>query len=170
MVLSAKHEKPNRALALLVEVFAEEMDIDVENLGSTTFKREELGRGFEPDSCFYIQNADRVRGKEEIDLTADPPPDLVIEIDIASSSLNKFPVFAALGIPEVWRYDGERVNIFRLEAHAYHEQAESTALPKVTSEVLSRFIAEDKHLKRTVWLRHVREWTRQIRRERGSGC
>lgn len=170
MVLSARHEKPNRALALLVEVFAEEMDIDVENLGSTTFKREELGRGFEPDSCFYIQNAERVRGKEEIDLTADPPPDLVIEIDITSSSLNKFPVFAALGIPEVWRYDGERVNIFRLEAEAYHEQAESTALPKVTSEVLSRFIAEDKHLKRTVWLRHVREWTRQIRRKGGSGC
>jgi Uma2 family endonuclease len=164
MVLSAKHEKPNRALALLVEVFAEEMGVDVE------FKREELGRGFEPDSCFYIQNAERIRGTEEIDLTADPPPDLVIEIDITSSSLNKFPVFAALGVPEVWRYDGARVSIFRLETGAYREQTESAMLPKVTSEVLTRFIAEDKQLKRTAWLRHVREWTRQIRREGGSGC
>ena len=169
MVLSAKHEKPNRALALLVEVFAEEMDVDVENLGSTTFKREELGRGFEPDSCFYIQNAERIRGKEEIDLLVDPPPDLVIEIDITSSSLNKFSVFAAFGVQEIWRYDGARVSIFRLEAETYHEQAESTVLPKVTSEVLTTFIAEDKHLKRTAWLRHVREWTRQTRKEEGSG-
>lgn len=161
MVLSAKHEKPNRALALLVEVIAEEMGIDVENLGSTTFKRKDLDRGFEPDSCFYIQNAERIKGKDEIDLTVDPPPDLVIEIDITSPSLNKFPLFAALGIPEVWRYDGARVSLFGLEAHEYHEQKVSGILPKVTGEILTKFIAEDKLLKRTVWLRHVREWVRQ---------
>lgn len=161
MVLSAKHEKPNRALALLVEVIAEEMGIDVENLGSTTFKRKDLDRGFEPDSCFYIQNAERIKGKEEIDLTVDPPPDLVIEIDITSPSLNKFPLFAALGIPEVWRYDGARVSLFRLEANAYPERAESDILPNVTGEILTKFLAEDKLLKRTAWLRQVREWVRQ---------
>jgi Uma2 family endonuclease len=161
MLLSVKHEKPNRALALLVEVIAEEMGIDVENLGSTTFKRKDLERGFEPDSCFYIQNAERIRGKEEIDLAVDPPPDLVIEIDISSPSLNKFSLFAALGIPEVWRYDGARVSIFRLDTNEYREQAESGVLPKITGEVLTRFIAEDKILKRTAWLRQVREWVRQ---------
>jgi Uma2 family endonuclease len=84
MVLSERHEKPNRTLAVLVEVLAEELDIDLQRLGSTTFKRDDLQKGFEPDSCFYIQNEIRVRGKEKLDLAVDPPPDLVIEIDISS--------------------------------------------------------------------------------------
>lgn len=89
---SPKHEKLNRGLALLVEVVAEEFGIDVYDLGSTTFKREDLERGFEPDSCFYVQNEERVRGKDRIDLETDPPPDLVIEIDITSPSLDKHPI------------------------------------------------------------------------------
>ncbi|MGH7964377.1 MAG: Uma2 family endonuclease [Candidatus Binatia bacterium] len=167
MVLSAKHEKPSRVLALLVEVLAEEMGIDVEDLGSTTFKRKDLGRGFEPDSCFYVQNAERVRGKDNIDLTTDPPPDLLIEIDITSPSLNKQPLFAALGIPEVWRYDGTRVMIVKLEAGEYVETPESIALPGVTSEALSHLLAAGIHEKRTAWLRQVREWARTRRTVRG---
>jgi Uma2 family endonuclease len=161
MVLSTKHERPNHILALLVETLAEEMGIDVDGLGSTTFKREDLARGFEPDSCFYIQNAERVRGKEEIDLTVDPPPDLIIEIDITSPSLEKFPLFAALGIPEVWRYSGARVSIFGLETGEYVERVESMALPKVTSAILTEFVQQGTQLKRTIWLRRVREWIRQ---------
>jgi Uma2 family endonuclease len=161
MVLSARHEKPNRVLALLVEVLAEEKGIDVDNLGSTTFKRKDVERGFEPDSCFYIQNAEQVRGKDTVDLTIDPPPDLVIEIDITSPSLNKFPLFAALGIPEIWRYDGVQVGIFRLEMGKYVEQAESAALPGIRSAILTRFVAEGQQLRRTVWLRRVREWARK---------
>jgi Uma2 family endonuclease len=163
MVLSGKHEAVKHTLSVLVEVLAEEFNIDVYGFGSTTFKRADLGRGFEPDACFYIQHEALVRGKEELDLTIDPPPDLIIEIDITSPSLNKFPLFAALGIPEVWRYDGAQVRIFRLEAESYHERAESSVLPKVTGEVLTRFLAEDKQFKRTVWLRRVREWARQAR-------
>jgi Uma2 family endonuclease len=168
MVFSVRHEAVKHVLTLLVEVLAEELDVDVYGLESTTFRRADLARGFEPDSCFYIQNAERMKGKEEIDLIVDPPPDLVIEIDITSPSLNKFPLFAALGIPEVWRYDGVRVSIFRLETNEYHEQAESSVLPKVTGEILTTFIAEDKLLKRTAWLRQVREWVRQVKREESS--
>lgn len=160
MVLSGKHEAVKHTLAVLVEVLAEELNIDVYGFGSTTFRRADLARGFEPDACFYIQHEALVRGKEELDLTIDPPPDLIIEIDITSPSLNKFPLFAALGIPEVWRYDGAQMSIFKLEDEGYQERAESTVLPKVTSEVLSRFIAEDKQFKRTTWLRRVREWAR----------
>lgn len=170
MVLSAKHEAVKHVLALLVEVLAEELSIDVYGLGSTTFRRADLERGFEPDACFYIQQEALVRGKDEIDLTIDPPPDLIIEVDITSPSLNKFPVFAVLGIPEVWRYDGARVSCFRLEGDEYSERAESVVLPKVTSEVLTEFVEQDKHLKRTAWLRRVREWARQIKEEGGSGC
>src|SRR5882724_6107193 len=98
---SGEHERYNRAVALLVEVLAEELNIDVDNLGSTTFRREDIERGLEPDSCFYIQNVDKVRGKARIDLTTDPSPDLVIEIDITSGSLDKFPIYAQVGVPEI---------------------------------------------------------------------
>jgi Uma2 family endonuclease len=168
MVLSAKHEKPNRVLALVVEVLAEELGIDVESLGSTTFRRADLDRGFEPDSCFYIQNAERVRGKDEIDLAIDPPPDLVIEIDITSLSLDKFPIFLALGIPEVWRYDGAQVTIFTLTDGRYLEQEESRTLSQVTAAVLTDFIKKSKELKRTPWLRQVREWMRTQRATQAS--
>src|SRR5687767_2167843 len=82
MVPSPRHEEPNRTLALLVEVLAEELNIDLRRLGSTTFQREDLEKGFEPDSCFYIQSSPALMGKDEINPAIDPPPDLIIEVDI----------------------------------------------------------------------------------------
>ena len=161
MVLSSKHEEPNRTIALLVEMIALEMDINVRNLGSTTFTREDLDRGFEADTCFYVQNTARVRGKEEIDLTVDPPPDLVIEIDISHPSLDKLPIYAAVGVPEIWRYDSRQIMIFTLEDNAYHLREESAALPRLTSQILSQFVAESKTLERLEWLRRVRKWAQQ---------
>lgn len=98
---SPEHEKLNRGLALLMEVVAEEFGGDVYALGSTTLRREDLERGFEPDSCFYIQNEERIRSKDRIDLEVDPPPDLVIEIDITSPSLDKNSIYARRGVPEI---------------------------------------------------------------------
>src|SRR5947209_11200471 len=118
---SLDHEETNRSIATLIEVLAEEWEIDLRNLGSTTFKRKDLKCGFEPDSCFYIQNVESVRGKRKIDLVTDPPPDLVIEIDITSGSIHKLPIYAALGIPEVWRYTGKRLVILALAADDYVE-------------------------------------------------
>jgi len=161
VVVSGRHERPNRLIALLVEVVAEEMDLDLENLGSTTFKREDLQRGFEPDSCFYIQNEGRVRGKEEIDPDVDPPPDLVIEVDITSPSLDRFPIYAHFGVPEVWRYDGERIMIYELRNAEYVEVAESPALPWFTGDVLTRFAKEGLAARRRSWMRRVREWARE---------
>jgi Uma2 family endonuclease len=158
MVLSAKHEEPNRTLALLIEILAEEMGVDIRRLGSTTFKRADLGKGFEPDSCFYIQNEDRIRGKDAIDLTIDPPPDLVI--DITSPSLDKFPIYAQTGVPEVWRYDGVSVYICKLSGGEYLEVERSVALPLLTSAVATQFLKESTELKSTTWLRRVREWAR----------
>jgi Uma2 family endonuclease len=102
MVLSAAHKALKHALEVLVEIFAEELNIDVRGFGSTTFRRADLHRGFEPDACFYIRQEPHVRGKREIRLPVDPPPDLIIEIDISSPSLDKLPLFATLGVPEVW--------------------------------------------------------------------
>jgi len=159
-----EHEEWNRTIALLVEVLAEEMRIDVRNFGSTTFRRADLARGFEPDSCFYIQHEADISGKSTIDLTVDPPPDLVIEADITSGSLDKFPIYAQVGVPEVWRYDGQRLRIYVLTAERYVESDASLALPLLTSTRLSEALAQSKTMKRTALLRSFRTWVRQERR------
>ena len=160
-----KHEECNRAIARIVDVLAEEFGVEVRDLGSTTFRRSDIKRGFEPDTCFYIQNEATIRGKEDLDLSVDPPPDLVIEVDITSPSLNRFPIFAAFGVPEVWRFDGQRMEIFLLAEGAYAKSEKSTALPFVVPEVLVGFVAESVSLGRLEWLRKVRGWAR----EQGEG-
>jgi Uma2 family endonuclease len=158
MAPSYEHESLKGHLALLVNVLAEEFNIDLQGAGSTTFRRKDVLKGFEPDECFYIQHAELVRGKKRLDLIEDPPPDLVIEIAITSPSLSKFPIFAALGIPEVWRYDGTQVRIFVLAGNAYVERSDSIALPKVTGTILSELLVTSQQTKRTEWLRQVRTW------------
>lgn len=144
----------------------EEIDIEAEDLGSTTFRREDLQRGFEPDSCFYIQNEERVWGKTRIDLTVNPPPDLIVEIDMSSPSLDKFSIYARLGVPEVWRYDGNRLTIFELRGEEYAEAAGSNALPPLTSNALTRFVEEGTSLGRRAWVQRVREWAREHANDR----
>ena len=166
MVLSARHENLNRTLALLVEIIAEEMGIDIRRFGSMTLKREDLNKGFEPDSCYYINHEAQVRGKDNIDLSIDPPPDLVIEIDITSPSLDKFPIYAQVGVSEVWRYDGNTLNLFVLESGQYQSAPASTAFPLLTSGVANQFLATSITHRSTAWLRQVRQW---VREQRGTG-
>jgi Uma2 family endonuclease len=157
---SSEHESVAYFVALLVAVLAEEMRVNAYGVGSTTYRRGDIGRGFEPDASFYIRNEERIRGKPRIDLSVDPPPDLVIEVDITSPSLDKFPIYARLGIHEVWRYDGTRAAIFLLEEGEYVEAGESVALPSLTSDVLTHFVEESTSLGSTDWLRRIREWAR----------
>lgn len=157
---SSEHERYNRTAAQIVEELAVEMDINIDSLGSTTFRREDIDRGFEPDSCFYIRNAARVRGKKRIDLSADPPPDLVIEIDITSPSLAKFPIFAKVGVPEVWRFDGTRLAIYEIAGGDYQERDTSIAFPKVTAADVTAFIKESETMDRPEWVRKLRGWAR----------
>jgi len=158
---SPDHERTNRRISQLVLAVADELGVEVEDFGSTTFRREDAERGFEPDSCFYIQNEERVRGKARFDSTVDPTPDVILEIDLTSPSLNKFPIYARIGIPEVWRYDGERVFIFELRDEQYVRIAESLALPPLTSDALSRIAKDSLTLGRSAWLRNVRAWARE---------
>jgi Uma2 family endonuclease len=158
---SSEHESIAYFVGLLVAVLAEEMRVNVYGVGSTTYRRGDIGRGFEPDSCFYIQNEEQVRGKDRIDLAVDPPPDLVIEIDITSPSFSKLPIYAQIGVPEVWRYDGERMIILVLEDSDYAEPTESIVLSPVTSIVLTDFVEKSKTTSRTAWLKEVREWARE---------
>ena len=153
-------EKVNRAIDKLVSFVAFEMEVEVSELGSTTFRLEDLERGFEPDSCFYVQNEPLIRGKDRLDLTVDPPPDLVIEIDITTSSINKRKIFAQFGVPEVWRYDGRHLEIFKLVSGAYVNAEASSVLPFFTATVLTDFVAESRTLSRLEWMKSVRDWAR----------
>ena len=159
------HEENNRNLALLVELFAEEFDIEIRNLGSTTFKREELQRGFEPDSCFYVQHESRIRNRRRIDLRVDPPPDLVIEVDLTNNSMNKLPVFASIGVPEIWRVSDSEIQILRLDNDHYKREATSTIIPPLSAGNLTELLAAASSMRRTAWLKRVRRQFCEMKRE-----
>ncbi|MGH9799003.1 MAG: Uma2 family endonuclease [Blastocatellia bacterium] len=161
-VASFQHEQINRQLAELFTSIADELGIDFVHSGSTTFDREDLQRGFQPDSSFYTQNADQIRGKLRINLSLDPPPDLVLEIDITHPSLNKLPIFAVLGIPEVWRFSDDVLTILKLDGGEYREQDQSGVLPGVSSERLTQLLNDSLEMKRADWLAAVRELARSL--------
>jgi len=158
---SAEHERHNLRIADLIGVLADEMNLEVEGLGAATFTREDLERGFEADSCFYVQNVDKIRNKERIDLATDPPPDLVIEIDITNPSINKLVLYKEFGVPEVWRYNGDRLEMLRLRDDQYEATEESVAFPGVSATVLTRLLHQGKSLGRTGWLRMTRAWAHE---------
>src|SRR5262245_37165437 len=101
---SNRHENRKRLLGRLLEALTEEMEIDIYSSGSMTCRREELARGLEPDECYWIEHEPVVRGRDDIDLDTDPPPDLALEIEISRSALDRMSIYAALRVPEVWRW------------------------------------------------------------------
>jgi Uma2 family endonuclease len=157
---SLKHEKLKEVLGAVVELVAGEWEIDLERLGSTTFRRRDLKRGAEPDCCFYIQNVEHIRGKDEVDLLIDPAPDLVIEIEITNPALEQLPIWARFGVPEVWLAGVEGVRILRLTAGEYSSRERSETLPSLTATILSEFLERRSELKNPAWRRMVREWAR----------
>jgi Uma2 family endonuclease len=160
-----EHEEYNRTLAAVIEVVAAELQINIRRLGSTTFKRPDLLKGFEPDSCFYVQSVPRIRGKRRIELPQDPPPDLLIEVDVTSSSLNRFSLFARTGVPEVWRYDGSRVLLYRLVEGQYVEIERSLAFPILADEDVTLWLENSLELESAEWTLRLREWVQQHKDE-----
>ena len=139
---SPKHGKIGKLIARLVETYTLEKEIPLVGLGTTTWKSEAIQRGLEADECYYVRNAEWAAPKEEFDLTVDPPPDLAIEVDITSSSLNKQEIYADLGVPELWRHEDERLKILLLDkaTKTYVESLTSMALPELRPEVIDRFV------------------------------
>ncbi|WP_293337803.1 Uma2 family endonuclease [Microcoleus sp. CAWBG58] len=156
----APHEGSKKILGRFVESVTEELNIEICSLGSLTCRREDLARGLEPDQCYYIQNENVVWDKEQIDLNQDPPPDLVVEIDITSSSIDRLSLYASLGVPEVWRYDGNRLIIYQLEAQEYVERDVSPTFPFLSQVEMLRFLELRRTTKENALLRLFREWVR----------
>ena len=157
MVLGYQHETLKTKLSELATEIARVLEIDYETAGSTTFRREKKQKGFEGDASYYFKNSDLVRTKKVIDLNIDPPPELVIEIDVTHGSLPKFPIFSALGIEEVWRFDAETVIFYRLENEEYKQVAESVCLVGVKSETVTELLFAAEEMKHSEWLKLVHE-------------
>jgi len=134
------HESINRLLALIATALTDELGMKIKGYGSTTLNREDLQKGVEPDSCFYIQNVARILGRK-LNFETDPPPDLAIEVDITSSSQRRFGIYLQLKIPEVWRYTEERgVIIYQLQNSEYIECEFSPTFAMVSGAVLIQFL------------------------------
>ncbi|MBW4557369.1 MAG: Uma2 family endonuclease [Trichormus sp. ATA11-4-KO1] len=154
------HENPKSNLGNFIIALAEELDIEIRSAGSTTLKRRLANRGIEPDNCYYIQNEPAIRGQQILNLEIDPPPDLAIEIDITSSSVNKFGIYAALGVSELWRYNGQDLNFYQLLEGQYIECKFSIAFPLVAVSDISRFIQQSKSMGEIALLKSFRAWLR----------
>ena len=152
------HEGFGRGISRLGHVLADALNLVVEDFGSTTYKQQWLQQGAEPDTCFHVQNAARIIGVGRIDLAKDPPPDVVVEIDISHDSLEKFAIYAGMGVPEFWRYDGNQAHIYLLLEREYQEVSASRAFPVLTSEALTIFLAQTKTEGQTAALSTFRKW------------
>jgi Uma2 family endonuclease len=156
-----EHEEPKRLIESFIEAIADELEIEIRSLGSLTLEREDLSRAVEPDTCFYIQNEARVRGKK-IALPNDPPPDLALESDYTNISLNKFTIYASLGVPELWRYRQKTLQVYRLAGDKYELVAQSLAFPFLPITEVPAFIEQSKTIGQRTAVRLFRTRIREI--------
>lgn len=155
-----KHEHSNRFIERLIYTIIDELELEVKSLGSLTLKVDSLKKGVEPDSCFYIQNEFRVRNKQNIEIGVDPVPDLVLEIDITSSSLDKLSIYGALEVPEIWRYNGYTLTAFIWDGdtRVYQVSDFSRAFTWLKVSELSDFMQQCLRDGETKTLRDFRHW------------
>lgn len=158
-----EHERPAVTIDKLVWAYCDFFDLTVEGAGSTTFRRELEQKGVEPDACFYIQSADKVIGKAaSLDPRNYPMPDVAFEVDITHGSLDKFSIYAALGVPELWVYDGANLTFYELEGEKYHQIPESRAMPRISSEKLAEFLKLSREKGQSFALKSFRAWLGEI--------
>ncbi|GAA6621215.1 Uma2 family endonuclease [Scytonema sp. NUACC26] len=159
MAPSPEHERYKTLMGRFVETIAEELEIRIEPFGSTTYKYPQLS-GAEPDESFYLKNIDIIRGKKRIDLQQDPPPDLVVEIDITSSSENRLQIYSDIGIAEVWCYNGEDFSIYILQNREYVKTERSLAFPNLAILEIARFLDKVGEKDYLELVKEFRQWLR----------
>ncbi|NEQ38790.1 MAG: Uma2 family endonuclease [Okeania sp. SIO3I5] len=156
-----EEEVDKELLGDVVKILLDELEIDCECFGSTTFKGESMESGIEPDQCFYIQNHARMRGKRRVDLNFDPPPELAIEVDVTSKT--QLNVYANLGVPELWRYEKNQLKIYLLQGKEYEEVFTSPTLPELAiQDLVAEVLAQSRDIGRSPALRNFRQRLKQI--------
>ena len=155
-----EHEVNKEYIGDFVKILLEELDIEFCPLGSTTFKNQAMFKGIEPDSCFYIENESAVRGKNRLDLTIDPPPDLALEIDITNRSHPE--IYQSLGVPELWRYEKNKLQILLLSQDKYVESKTSRNFPNFPLiEVIPQYLTQCRTEGRNKGIKAFRSWVKQ---------
>ncbi|MEH2078604.1 MAG: Uma2 family endonuclease [Nostoc sp.] len=155
------HENSNRLIEVFVGVLCEELGWEIKRAGSLTLTRDDLQRGAEPDSSYYIQNEALVRDKENIDLATDPPPDLVLEVEYSRSAIDKLRLYAAMGVPEFWRYNGSVLRVYTLASEQYSEVETSPTFVPVSVKEIPQFIQEAKKNGEIATTRAFQAWVQQ---------
>ncbi|QKD83615.1 Uma2 family endonuclease [Thermoleptolyngbya sichuanensis A183] len=156
-----EHEYFKEVIGNAVKDMADELALNYESYGSTTWRDRLQRAGLEPDNCFYFQNEPAVRGRTNLDLRQDPPPDLALEIDITNKSLDRFPIYARLRVPELWCYDDGNLKIYHLQSGDYAEAERSLALPQLPIRELPQIIEVHRSEGRRALRQAIRQWARR---------
>ena len=157
------HEFSARLIEKFIWILVVELGLKIKTMGSTTLDRESLDRAAEPDNAYYIQNQPVVAGRD-VDLNQDPPPDLVVEVDITHTDIDKLQLYAAMGVPEFWRYNGEVWRIYCLQNQGYQEAEVSPTFPQVPKIKLYEFLSMARQDEVEAEQR-LRTWLRPLRRD-----
>jgi Uma2 family endonuclease len=161
MITKRPHEFYKTLLAKLVEQLVLELNLPVSSGGSMTFQRKDLQRGIEPDECWWIAHEAQVRGREELDLVRDPPPDLAVEVEITTSLVNRVSVDAAMRVPEIWRFDGRKLRFCVLQKDGtYRDEESSHAFPFLKPQHLLPYLQIDDARDETTRIRDFVQWLR----------
>ncbi len=142
MSLSSEHEKYVLFINCLVAQIRVSLRINILFFGSATMRKRKNTKGNEPDACFYVQTANVIGNRIHLDFAVDPPPDVVVEVDIHHRSDENDPIYAALGVSEIWRYDERRLTILHLQHDEYVQAETSLALPMLTAQILTEYLTQ----------------------------
>lgn len=161
MTLSFKHEYYGDFIKRLVDRLSYVFRIKIIFFGSATLKKQRRLKGAEPDACFYVQSTSIIGNKINLDLRLDPPPDVVLEVDIHHESFSRFHIYEGLGVPELWHYDEQKLTIYHLQEGRYEAVTQSLAFPILTDEVLTKFLAQSQNEGQGETLLAFEEWLRR---------
>jgi Uma2 family endonuclease len=159
MAPSPLHDRSGRLLGRLIYAYTEIRDIPIASFGGATWRRRDVAKGLEADECYYVASEPRVRGRDEVEINVDPPPDLAIEVDITRSALDKQKVYAALGVPELWRWEDESLLVLVLgPVGKYIAAQKSLNFPDLPLSEIIRFMSMRHGKSETAWIKLFREW------------
>jgi Uma2 family endonuclease len=162
MTISPLHRHLSRLLGRLIVVLTEEFRLPIRSFGDMTCGREDLDRGLEADECFYIVHEPQIRGREEIDLATDPPPDLAVEIEVTRSARDRMAIYSAIEVPEVWRTDGETVTFLRRQPDGrYVSTGTSQYFPGITAAEIAAWLKRRTEMDENSLVEAFRRWVRE---------
>ncbi len=161
MTLSTEHESYARLVQMFIGILSLQYNIEIESFGSATIKQSPTSKGTEPDACFYVQSVEKLGNSIKLDFSVDPPPDIAVEIDIHHESLYKFPIYAKLGVSEIWRYDSKKFEIHKLEKGKYKKIERSESLPVLNAKILGELLNRSREERQTQILKDFEKWLKE---------